>query len=71
MTRITFNRTSALALALGCLFIGLATAAAAAIGQASPAAVGQNFGLLGAIAGLSAATLGIAWDRLSRQSVES
>jgi hypothetical protein len=69
MTRITFNRTSALALALGCLLLGLAIAAAAAVSQASPSAVGQSFGILGAITGLSAAMLGIAWERISRQSV--
>jgi len=69
MTRITFNRSAALALALGCMLVGLAAAAAAAVGQASPSALGQSLGILGAIAGVTAAMLGIAWDRISRQSV--
>jgi hypothetical protein len=70
MTRITFNRRSSLALALGCLLIGLATAAAAAVSQVSPSAIGESLGLLGAIVGVTGATLGIAWERISRQSVE-
>ncbi|KFN41226.1 hypothetical protein [Arenimonas oryziterrae] len=69
MTRITFHRRAALALALVCGLLGLAIAAAAAMSQASPVAIGQSFGLLGAIAGLTAATLGIAWNHVSRQSV--
>lgn len=71
MSRITFSRQASLAMALACLLTGLAAAAAAAaVDQASPPDVGQSLGILGAITGLTAALLGIAWKRVSRQSVD-